>query len=357
MTKYAIVTGASPCSIGFLAAKKLASPDYGYKVILACRNSQKGHEAEELIRFAYPSSEVVYMQLDLGSFESIRMFVDDVHKLDGGAIVDPNKTSGSSLNILVNNAGIGWGQITPFVETSDNLEEIVGVNHFGTFLLTQLLLDDLKRSEDGASIVIVSSSLHEYNERMTKNDNKDSKNNSKGQDEEENDNNDKKKKLVLPNFPDGILQSKENYDGFKAYQISKLCNLWFTYELQRRLDEEATMGSTTTTPSSIIKVNAVSPGFIPTTGLTRRAGWMGIFFMEYILDPWRYIGMGVTRSPEDGAEVIVQAATASDDSGGKYFSLPKGKESVITSIASSDESRDETKAKELWELSLKTCRM
>ena len=365
MTKYAIVTGASPCSIGFLAAKKLASPEYGYKVILACRNSQKGHEAEELIRAADPSSEVLYMQLDLGSFESIRMFVDDVHKLlDGGAIVDhPNKKSGSSssLNILVNNAGIGWGQNTPFVETSDNLEEIVGVNHFGTFLLTQLLLDDLKRSEDGANIVIVSSSLHEYNERMTV-DNKDSNNNSNndGQDEEEDDNNDNKKKLVLPNFPDGILQSKENYDGFKAYQVSKLCNLWFTYELQRRLDEEATMGSTTTTPSSssVIKVNAVSPGFIPTTGLTRRAGWKGIFFLNYILDPWRYIGMGRTRSPEDGAEVIVQAATTSDDDGGgKYYTLPKGKESVITSIASSDESRDETKAKKLWELSLKICRM
>jgi NAD(P)-dependent dehydrogenase (short-subunit alcohol dehydrogenase family) len=356
MTKYAIVTGASPCSIGFLAAKKLASPEYGYKVILACRNSQKGHEAEKLIRSTYPSSEVVYMQLDLGSFESIRMFVDDVHKLDGGAIVDPNNKSGSSLNILVNNAGIGWGKITPFVETSDNLEEIVGVNHFGTFLLTQLLLDDLKRSEDGASIVIVSSSLHEYNERMAKNDIKDSKNNHKDQDEEEDDSNDKKKKLVLPNFPDGILQSKENYDGFKAYQVSKLCNLWFTYELQRRLEEEATTGSATT-PYFTIKVNAVSPGFIPSTGLTRRAGWMGTFFLQYILDPWRYIGMGVTRSPEDGAEVIVQAATTSDGGGGKYFTLPKGKESVITSIASSDESRDETKAKELWELSLKTCKM
>jgi len=59
------------------------------------------------------------------------------------------------------------------------------------------------------------------------------------------------------------------------------------------------------------KVNAVSTGFIPTTGLIRRAGWMGAFFLQYILDPWRYIGMGVTRLPEDGAEIIDDAATVS----------------------------------------------
>ena len=86
MTKYAIVTGASPSSIGFLAAKKLASPEFGYKVILACRSSEKGRQAEDGIRSAHPSSEVVYIHLDLSSFASIRKFVDDVHALDDGAI-------------------------------------------------------------------------------------------------------------------------------------------------------------------------------------------------------------------------------------------------------------------------------
>jgi len=341
--KYAIVTGASRCSIGFLAAKKLASPEFGYKVILACRNGDRGREAEGLIRAAHPSSEVVYIHLDLSSFDSIRKFADDVRALDDGAIVDTTKPE-SSLKLLVNNAGIGWGQSTPFVETPEGLEEIVGVNHFGTFLLTQLLLEDLKRAEGGSRVVIVSSGLHEKNDRM-KGHKKKNENQAEGDPSE--------KKLVLPNFPKDIFQLKEDYDGLQAYQTSKLCNVWYAYELQRRLDEEATDG----TKKSPVRVNALCPGFIPATGLVRRAGNLGIFFLRYILDSFRYFGMGVTRSPEDGAEVIVQAGTSDVASkGGQYFKLPKG-ETTIIAIDSSEESMDETKAKELWNLSLKTCKL
>ena len=328
--KYAIVTGASPSSLGFLAAEKLASPEFGYKVILACRSKEKGQKAEERIRSECPNSKVVYVNLDLSSFDSIRKFVDDVHALDDGAIVKE-----SSLQLLVNNAGIGWGQETPFLETKDGLEEIVGVNHFGTFLLTQLLLEDLQRAEVGSRIVMVSSSLHEMTDRVSK----------MGKVEEEDP---IRKKLVLPDFPEGILPSKDNYDGLRAYQISKLCNVWYAYELQRRLDQGG---------NSSVRVNAMCPGFIPATGLTRRAGKFGEFFLKYILDGFRYFGMGPTRSPEDGAETMVQTGTSELASvGGQYFSLPKGK-TEITAIASSEESMDEEKAKALWELSMKTCKL
>jgi len=343
MKKYAIVTGASPSSLGFLAAKKLASPclEFGYKVILACRSSDKGRESEGLIRSAYPTSEVevIYIHLDLSSFDSIRKFVDDVHALDDGAIVDTTKP-GSSLKILVNNAGIGFP--TPFIETSDGLEELVGVNHFGTFLLTQLLLEDLKRAEGGSRVVMVSSGLHEKNNGIRKMSGK----------SVEDVVDPSKEKLVLPDFPEGILQSSENYDSTQAYQVSKLCNVWYAYELQRRLDEEATAGT-----KSPIRVNALCPGFIPATGLIRHAGTFGIFFLRYVLDAFRHFSKGRTRSPEDGAEVIVQAGTLDVAStGGQYFKLPKG-ETVITSVASSEESMDEAKAKALWELSLETCRL
>jgi NAD(P)-dependent dehydrogenase (short-subunit alcohol dehydrogenase family) len=336
--KYAIVTGASPSSIGFLAAKKLASPEFGYKVILACRSSDKGLDAREKIRSAYPSSEVVYIHLDLASFDSIRKFVEDVRALDDGAIVDASKPE-SSLKLLVNNAGVGWGPTYSYSETAEGLEEVVGVNHFGTFLLTQLLLEDLKRAEGGARVVIVSSGLHEVNDRMSSK--------KKSIDESGEDEDPLRKKLVLPDFPDGLLQSSESYDGLKAYQTSKLCNLWYAYELQRKLDAE----------SSPVRVNAMCPGFIPATGLTRHAGTAGKFFLRYVLDPFRYIGMGVTRSPEDGAEVIVQAGTSDVASrGGQYFKLPKG-ESAIEALASSEESMDEAKAKKLWDLSLATCKL
>eukprot|EP00537_Pseudo-nitzschia_pungens_P011026 CAMPEP_0172384156 /NCGR_PEP_ID=MMETSP1061-20121228/1960_1 /TAXON_ID=37318 /ORGANISM="Pseudo-nitzschia pungens, Strain cf. pungens" /LENGTH=350 /DNA_ID=CAMNT_0013112691 /DNA_START=1 /DNA_END=1053 /DNA_ORIENTATION=+ len=347
--KYAIVTGASPSSIGFIAAKKLASPEFGYKVILACRSSAKGKEAEGLIRSAHPSSKVEYIHLDLASFDSIRKFVDDVHALDDGAISDATKEG--SLNILVNNAGVAWGKDTPYVETSDGLEEIVGVNHFGTFLLTQLLLEDLKKAKGGARVTIVSSSLHEKNKMMEK---RSKPSSATDPDEKTEDDDPIKKKLLLPDFPTGILPSSENFDGFNSYQVSKLCNLWFAYELQRRLDDGEAGGSDA---KSSVRVNAISPGFIPSTGLTRRSGTLGKFFLRYVLDSFRYIGMGVTRSPEDGAEVIVQASTSEVAStGAQYFELPRGTSEIVP-IASSDESLDETKAKALWDMSLKTCKL
>ncbi|KAL3909043.1 MAG: hypothetical protein SGARI_002791, partial [Bacillariaceae sp.] len=320
--KYAIVTGASPSSIGFLAAKSLASAEHGFKVILACRSEEKGKEAERLIKTEIPSSQVVYTHLDLASFASIRKFVDDVHALDDGSIA---KKAG--LSVLVDNAGVGWGKDTPYMTTKDGLEEIVGVNHFGTFLLTQLLLDDLKRAEGQSRVVIVSSSLHDPSGWKGKSDDSG------------------ESQLAVPGFPEGVLPTEEDYDGYKAYQVSKLCNLWYTYELQRRLDASG----------DDVKVNAISPGFIPSTGLTRRSGWLGVFFLHYILDPLRYLGIGITRSPEDGANVMVQAATSDVASkGGQYFELPKGQDAIIAAKPSSDESMDQEKAKQLWELSEKT---
>ena len=330
--KYAIVTGASPSSIGFLAAKKLASPKFNFKVILACRDESKGNDALQRIRSEFPSCQAAYIHLDLASFASIHKFVDNIHALDDGAILKED----IGLSLLVNNAGVGFGKETPYIETTDGLEEIVGVNHFGTFLLTQLLLDDIKRADKGR-ISIVSSSLHDANGRSMKKSSKDA--------ESEGSEGDSGKKLILPNFPDGLLQSEDNYDGFKAYQTSKLCNLWYTYELQRRLED------------SNVKVNAISPGFIPSTGLTRRSGVMGDFFLKYILDPWRYLGLGITRSPEDGAEVIVQVSTSDVASkGGQYFQLPKGSD-TIEAVPSSEESMDVEKAKQLWDISLKTCKL
>ena len=255
----------------------------------------------------------------------------------------------------MNNAGIGWGQPTPFVETSVGLEEIVGVNHFGTFLLTQLLLEDLKRAEGGSRVVIVSSGLHEFNARMSKKSNSSAKSDNQEIDAI-------KVKILLPDFPKDILQSSDNYNGQKAYQVSKLYNLWYAYEFQRRLDEEAASASTggsngAANTRSPVRFNVICPGFIPATGLIQRAGPLGIFLLRYVMDPFRHIDMGITRSPEDDAEVITQAGTSDVASkGGQYFKFPKG-ETVITPIASSEESLEESKAKELWELSMKTCKL
>ena len=76
MIKYAIVTGCSKSSIGFLSSKILASKPYDFTVILGCRNEQKGKEAEEEIKKQVPGSNVMYKNLDLARFESIHTFVE-----------------------------------------------------------------------------------------------------------------------------------------------------------------------------------------------------------------------------------------------------------------------------------------
>jgi retinol dehydrogenase 12 len=165
-TRYAIVTGCSITSIGFLAAQKLSAT---YRVILACRRDAAGNQAMAVM--PQNGQPAVYRQLDLASFASIRSFADHVlHQVDGGAI------GRDGLDCLVCNAGLAWGG--GYQTTEDGLEEIVGVNHVGHFLLTYLLLDSLLKVKDSARVVMVASSLHDLGPE----------------------------KQLLPDFPEGIFK-------------------------------------------------------------------------------------------------------------------------------------------------------
>ena len=311
MLRFALVTGCSKTSIGFLSSQILADAPHKFTVILGCRNEAKGKEAEEAIVASAPGSNVYFKKLDLASFDSIQNFVEEIADIDG--------FTENGLSLLVNNAGVGWGKNTPLIKTENEIEEIVGVNHFGHFLLTKLLLPYLKKPKS-SRIVIVSSSLHDLGAN---------KKNGEADDKE---------LLLLPSFPQGILVNEEEaYDGSFAYRVSKLCNVWFGYELQRRLNDE----------KCNIKVISVSPGFIPTTGLTRRSGMLGLFFLHYII-PF----FGVTRTVEEGARAVVSASVGEHLSGGEYVHLPRGATDV-EAIQSSLESYDVRKAKELWEFSEK----
>ena len=84
LRKYAVVTGASPSSIGYLAAKRLAGKPHNFTVILACRNQSKGEQARNAILEDDPNNGVVYLHLDLASRRSIRQFVKELHELDDG---------------------------------------------------------------------------------------------------------------------------------------------------------------------------------------------------------------------------------------------------------------------------------
>jgi NAD(P)-dependent dehydrogenase (short-subunit alcohol dehydrogenase family) len=177
----AVVTGANS-GIGFEAARVLA--ERGAAVVLACRSLDKADAAAARITAAAPGARVSTVRLDLASLASVR---EAAQRL---------RASHERLDLLINNAGL---MIPPYGQTEDGFELQFGTNHLGHFALTGLLLDRLL-PVPGSRIVTVSSTGH---------------------------------RLGTINFDD--LQSAKRYRPMAAYGQSKLANLMFTYDLQRRL--------------------------------------------------------------------------------------------------------------------------
>jgi NAD(P)-dependent dehydrogenase (short-subunit alcohol dehydrogenase family) len=182
--KRALVTGANS-GIGFHAAKELAQA--GAVVLLACRSSEKGAQAKQRILKEIPSAQLEVLELDLASLASIRrtaaMLVDDRNP----------------LHLLINNAGV----LAPPTRqlTADGFELQFGTNHLGHYALTGLLLPVLLLAQD-ARIVTVSSIAHRGGQI----------------------------RLDDPNWDRG-------YEPWPAYRQSKLANLLFAFELERRIRE------------------------------------------------------------------------------------------------------------------------
>jgi NAD(P)-dependent dehydrogenase (short-subunit alcohol dehydrogenase family) len=180
--KTLIVTGGNS-GIGYEAALALAAK--GARVVLACRDRGKAQAAAEQIRKQAPEGEVDVLGLDLASLASVRAFAEGV--LDAYP----------ALDVLVNNAGV---MAIPRRTTADGFEMQLGTNHLGHFALTGLLLPRLLATP-GARVVTVSSTAHRPGRIR---------------------------------FDD--LHGERSYGPWRAYAQSKLANLLFTYELQRRLD-------------------------------------------------------------------------------------------------------------------------
>ena len=178
----AVVTGANT-GLGLETAKALAVR--GAHVVLAVRNVTKGEAAAEWISRSVPDADLELQRLDLGSLASVREAADEI------------KTKHERIDLLINNAGV----MTPPKETTaDGFELQFGTNHLGHFALTGLLLDRLLPVV-GSRIVTVSSIGHRFSRGIR--------------------------------FED--LQWERSYNRLQAYGQSKLANLLFTYELQRRL--------------------------------------------------------------------------------------------------------------------------
>lgn len=283
-----MITGGNG-GIGFATASKLTAQ--GFHVILASRNQHTSAQAMARIRSVNPQASVESIPLDLASFASVR------------ACVAEFQNKGYPLHVLINNAGGSIpGKQASF--SADGFELTFATNHLGHFLLTNLLLDNLICSAP-ARVITVSSQLH------------------------------------IPGFAGGPppdfdydnLKGEKYYQPQVFYRNSKLANMWFTYELQRRLD------------GNRVTSNAVCPGFVPQAIGARRKSAVDRFLYNQILHH-----MPFARSLEQASDSYIVAATDPRyaEVGGKF--IVDGKERL-----SSEESYDEVKARLLWERSAEWC--
>ncbi|HES59402.1 MAG: SDR family NAD(P)-dependent oxidoreductase [Calditrichaceae bacterium] len=179
-----VVTGASS-GIGFETAKALAEKNA--RVIIAVRNEGKGRNAVQKLKNENDNVQAEFMLIDLADLESVKGFAEKF------------KAKFDQLDLLINNAGV---MIPPYSRTKDEFELQFGTNHLGHFALTGLLLDVIQKTNN-SRIVNVSSSAHRYGNI---------------------------------NFDD-LNWGKRSYRKWRAYGDSKIANLYFTYELQRKFEQ------------------------------------------------------------------------------------------------------------------------
>ncbi|HUY22591.1 MAG TPA: SDR family NAD(P)-dependent oxidoreductase [Acidimicrobiales bacterium] len=279
--KTMVITGGGR-GLGRITAEKLARA--GHQVVLVARIRSAADTAAREIRAGWPTAIVDPRAVDSSSMDSIRAFApalaDDLGRID----------------VLFNIAGVMQTSPTRRI-TMDGFEETFAVNALAPFLLTGLLLPALERA-DAARVVNVSSRLHLPGSRG---------------------------KPVNFDFDDPQLESGYNPD--RAYKNSKLAVLWFTYELQRRLG------------ASAVTVNAVCPGFVPTTAAASTSGAMH-WLMVHVM-PHMPFATSVDAATDSFVFMAVDPSLGGV--GGRFFGEKH-------ELRSSPESYDLDKARHFWEL-------
>jgi NAD(P)-dependent dehydrogenase (short-subunit alcohol dehydrogenase family) len=281
----AIVTGAN-AGLGLHVALGLARG--GARVVLACRNKERGQAALARLQAEVPGADAELRLLDLADLSSVRAFATGVEE---------------PIDLLVNNAGV---MALPRRATADGFEMQIGTNHLGHFALTGLLMDRLLESRD-ARVVTVASEAH-----------------------------------VLGRISFDDLHGERRYQRWLAYAQSKLANLLFSFELQRRAEAAGAR----------LRSVAAHPGWAAThlqfagaemdAGLTGRAQAIAM----------RVANAVVAQSEAQGALPLLYAATM-ELPGGSYVGPdgPRGLRGYPKLVRSSRRARDEVLASRLWEVS------
>jgi NAD(P)-dependent dehydrogenase (short-subunit alcohol dehydrogenase family) len=273
--RVAIVTGANT-GIGFETAAALAAK--GARVVLACRNPQKAEAAVKRILARTPAADIAFLGFDLASLAAVHSFAD-------AFVADYDR-----LDLLINNAGV---MAVPLSHTVDGFELTFGCNHLGHFALTGRLMD-LLVSTPRARVVTVSSLTH---------------------------------RMGSINFEN--LNAEKGYRKMAAYGQSKLANLLFHFELDRRL----------TAAGAMVSATAAHPGWTR-TDLQRHSTAMDFFGF-------------LTQGPAAGALPTLRAAVDPGAEGGDYFG-PRGLFELVglpqkAGVAAAARSVDD--AQRLWQIS------
>jgi NAD(P)-dependent dehydrogenase (short-subunit alcohol dehydrogenase family) len=278
-----IITGATN-GIGFESADALA--EHGATIVLASRNEDRTKECAEKLKSKHGNQNIIPVRLDLSSLKSVHECADKIRSLY------------KNIDVLINNAGV---MVPPYTITEDGFELQFGTNHLGHFAFTGLLLPNLMATP-GSRVVTLSSTAH------------------------------LRGKI---NFDD--LKSEKRYIANLAYAQSKIANLLFAYELQRRLEKAN---------ARTISV-AAHPGW-SRTGLQVHAvskTWVRALFAMF--EPI------FSQDARAGAQPMLLAATDKHVRGGEYFGPDGfgGSKGMATRVDSNALSHDANLQKKLWKVS------
>ena len=281
--RVAVVTGANS-GLGLVTARELARR--GALVVLACRNMEKGRAALAEVEAAASGPKPELEELDLASLSSVRSFAARFEAKHDG------------LDLLINNAGV---MAAPRRFTDDGFELHLGTNHLGHFALANLLLP-LMEGRDDARVVTLSSSAHKTVRGMA--------------------------------FDN--LNGERHYFRWNAYGQSKLANLLFALELDRRLRAQ----------DSTVKSLAAHPGYAATNLQSAAAPPFDRLVMKVV-------NATVAQSDEMGALPVLYAATEPGLEGGAYvgpdgIAEQRGRPKIVKPNRAA---RDEEAARRLWQVS------
>ena len=311
-----ILTGGTS-GLGYACAGTIAASHPDWHLIIASRNQIQGTQVVNTLKNKTGNEQVEWMPLDLASLDSVRAFAREVTVRD----LPP-------LHAVICNTGLQVVSGTTY--TQDGFETTFGVNCLGHFLLVNLLLRQLVAP---ARIVFVSSDLHDPESSKTFMSRMIGTMPPRYRDA---------RALAWPEqYPDPEERNESpKVVGMRRYSTSKLCDIFYAYELARRLQSEGY-----STPEHSITVNAFNPGFTPGTGLSRDYGAFMRFGWNVFLPLLRPMMPGV-KSPDASGKALVRLVLdpALEKISGRYFD-------GMEERASSEESYDQQKARELWETS------